>query len=316
MKDLKIVFYGTPEFAVHQLDYLYQQKCIIVAVVTAPDKPSGRGKKIKISAVKKYALTKQLPLLQPTNLKAPSFQEAIEERNPDCQVVVAFRMLPKNIWSLSRLGTINLHASLLPNYRGAAPINWVIKNGERHSGLTTFLIDEQIDTGAMLLQEKIELYPEETAGSLHDRLAALGGPLLYNTIVQLDAGELQPQVQQLQGNEKMAPKLDKANMRIDWKEPLPSIAQHIRAMSPYPGAWTVFIDPKGSEEILKIFSAKIKIEKHHLPPHQLFIRDREMLITTPEGYLICEEVQLPNKRKMTASAILNGYTFDKNTRIY
>ena len=316
MIELKLIFYGTPEFAVHQLDYLYLQKCTILAVVTAPDKPSGRGKKLQMSAVKKYALKKNIPVLQPQNLKAPAFIEQIKNLQPDCQIVVAFRMLPKSVWSLSRLGTINLHASLLPNYRGAAPINWVIKNGERYSGLTTFLIDEKIDTGALLLQEKIELQSEETAGSLHDRLAALGGPLLYKTLAQLDAGQLQPQVQQLQGNEKIAPKLDKENMRIDWKEPLSLIAQHIKAMSPYPGAWTVFTDSNENEQILKIFRVSIKIEKHNLPPQQLVIRDREMLISTPEGFLICEEVQLPNKRKMAANALLNGYTFERNTRIY
>jgi len=316
MKELKLLFYGTPEFAVHQLDYLNQQNCTILAVVTAPDKPSGRGKKIQMSAVKKYALSKKLPLLQPSNLKAPAFLEKIEQLKPDCQVVVAFRMLPKSVWSVSRLGTINLHASLLPNYRGAAPINWVIKNGERFSGLTTFLIDDQIDTGAILLQEKIELHPEETAGTLHNRLAALGGPLLYNTLVQLNTGKIQPQRQRLKGNEKAAPKLNKKNVRIDWKEPLSSIVQHIKAMSPYPGAWTIFIDPNGSEQTLKIFSARIKIEKHHLPLHHLYIKNREILITTSEGYLICEQVQLPNKRKMSATSLLNGFNFEENTRVY
>ncbi len=316
MKGLKIIFYGTPEFAVHQLDYLYQQKFTIAAVVTATDKPSGRGKKLQMSAVKKYALEKQLPLLQPDNLKAPAFEAEIKKQAPDCQVVVAFRMLPKNIWSLSRLGTINLHASLLPNYRGAAPINWVIKHGEQYSGLTTFLIDEQIDTGAVLLQEKIELHEEETAGSLHDRLAALGGPLLHKTITQLNEGALRPIRQKLIGNEKRAPKLNKENLRINWEDPLLFIAQHIRAMSPYPGAWTIFVDANGQEQMLKIFTAKVKLQKHDKTPFQILVVGREMMITTPEGYLICEEVQLPNKKKMTASALLNGYVFTENTRVY
>jgi len=315
MKRLKLIFYGTPEFAVQNLAYLVKDHFEIAAVVTAPDKPAGRGKKIQRSAVKQYALENQIPVLQPTNLKDPSFIEQIKKMAPDGQVVVAFRMLPKSIWSLSRLGTINLHASLLPNYRGAAPINWAIKNGESHSGLTTFLIDDKIDTGAWLLQEKIALDKNETAGSLHDRLAKLGGPLLAKTLRQFDQGLLKPKPQHLSGTEKAAPKLSRESARINWNDSLNAIERHIRAMSPYPGAWTMLVDETGTEQALKIFKAQLKAEKHNFPLHNLIVEEQSILITTAEGVLLCEEIQLPGKRKMSAADLLNGYKFAQNTTV-
>jgi len=315
MNKMKIIFYGTPAFAVQNLDYLHKNNFTVAAVVTAPDKRSGRGKKMHSSAVKKYALANNIPVLQPENLKAESFVTKIKHLAPDCQVVVAFRMLPESVWSLSRLGTINLHASLLPNYRGAAPINWVIKNNEKHTGLTTFLIDDKIDTGAVLLQKRIAINPKETAGSLHDRLAELGGPLLQQTLSDLNEGKIFPQPQQIAGNVKSAPKLNRETIRINWQEKLSEVECHIRAMSPYPGAWTSIIDQKGQEQQLKIFSASTKFEAHGVAPKRLLVKGKEIYISTEQGYLICEEIQLPNKRKMLAAELLNGYNFPKQTMV-
>ncbi len=315
MNKMKIIFYGTPAFAVKNLDYLHKNNFTVAAIVTATDKRSGRGKKIHISAVKKYALANNIPILQPKNLKADSFVTKIKDLAPDCQVVVAFRMLPESVWSLSRRATINLHASLLPNYRGAAPINWVIKNNEKYTGLTTFLIDDKIDTGAVLLQKKIEINPKETAGSLHDRLAQLGGPLLQQTLSDINKGKIFPKPQQIEGIVRSAPKLNRETVRINWQEKLSQLECHIRAMSPYPGAWTTLVDEKGQEQQFKIFTASIKFEAHGMVPKRLLVKGKEIYVSTEEGYLICEEIQLPNKRRMLAAELLNGYNFPKKTMV-
>ena len=313
MNKMKIIFYGTPAFAVQNLEYLHKNNFTISAVVTATDKRSGRGNKINSSAVKKYALANNIYILQPKNLKVDSFVNKIKDLAPDYQVVVAFRMLPECVWSLSRLGTINLHASLLPNYRGAAPINWVIKNNEKFTGLTTFLIDDKIDTGAFLLQTKIAINPKETAGGLHDRLAQLGGPLIQKTLSDFNQGKIFPQPQQIEGIIKSAPKLNREKIRINWQEKLSEIECHVRAMSPYPGAWTYLVDEKGQKQQFKILSANTKFEAHGIAPKRLLVKGKEIFISTEEGYLICEEIQLPNKRKMLAAEALNGYNFPKKT---
>ena len=212
----KIIFFGTPPFAVSCLEKVVKEKFNVVAVVTAPDRPAGRGRKIKSSAVKHFVETKNIPVLQPVNLKAPEFLKKLNELKPDLMVVVAFRMLPREVWSIPSLGTFNLHASLLPNYRGAAPINWSIINQEKYSGVTTFFINEEIDSGAILLQEKVDIETQDTAGSLHDKLAKKGSELICNTIRGILKGSITPQKQEEKGYEKAAPKLNKENIFIDW----------------------------------------------------------------------------------------------------
>jgi len=224
----KIIFYGTPEFARFCLEKLVVEGFPILAVVTAPDRKAGRGKKMNASAVKVYSEEQNLPLLQPENLKDPSFVAALKNLAPEIQVVVAFRMLPKVVWQVPKLGTINLHASLLPNYRGAAPINWVLINGETNTGVSTFIINELIDTGALLLQKEIPINEEDTVGLLHDALLSLGAPLIVETLVGLMNNSLKPIQQQLSGDEKEAPKLTSENTRINWNDSLKVIINKIR----------------------------------------------------------------------------------------
>lgn len=310
----RILFFGTPEFAVICLQKLLESDCTIVGVITSPDRPAGRGKKLRSSAIKDYAVQHELPLLQPLNLKDLDFIKSVEELNADIAVVVAFRMLPKSLWSLPSKGTFNLHASLLPQYRGAAPINWAIANGEKESGVTTFLIDEKIDTGALLLQKKILLDTHETAGSLHDKLASLGSELIVETIDSLFSDTLSPQVQDEKAPLKEAPKLTKENTQISWDKSLEEIHCFVRAMNPYPGAW-VLLHEKNSTLTMKVFEAEIRKEKHNTPVGYVRVENREIQIAHPEGWLICLHIQLPNKRKMKASELLNGYAFDENCRI-
>ena len=226
-----IVFFGTPNFASHCLKTLLNDGFPVNGVVTAPDRKAGRGKKISASAVKILAEEHELTLLQPTNLKDPEFVDQLKKLQAEVFVVVAFRMLPRIVWALPKLGTMNLHASLLPNYRGAAPINWVLINGETRTGLTTFLINEEIDTGAILLQGEINIHPEDDMGSLHDKLLNIGGPLIKDTLIKLKAGSLNPLQQQLTGAERKAPKLSSENTKLNWEAPLEKIKNAVRGLS-------------------------------------------------------------------------------------
>ena len=310
-KPCRIVFFGTPEFAVHCLDALVQNHYEVVGVVTAPDRKAGRGKKITPSAVKNFAEKKGLKVLQPENLKDTGFIDQLKALKADLMIVVAFRMLPKQVWELPPLGTFNLHASLLPQYRGAAPINWAIINGEKISGVTTFLIDEKIDTGALLLQEKIPLSPEETAGSLHDKMAQIGSQVMLQTIDGLVNQTLKAQVQSTDMVLKPAPKLTKENTKICWDAALEAIASQIKGLDPYPGAWTNF--QNGSElAVVKIFEVAIVKEKNTNPPGKIIIVEKQIRVAHPEGWLVCKTLQLPNKRRLAASALLNGYQFGPN----
>jgi len=313
---LKIVFYGTPHFAVTCLASLIQKKAGVCAVVTAPDKPVGRGKKVKYGPVKEYCLANQIELLQPENLKDSAFVNAIAELKPDLQIVVAFRMLPKQIWTLPRLGTFNLHASLLPNYRGAAPINWAVINGENRTGLTTFLIDEEIDTGHILLQDEIAMKEEETAESLYEKMLLKAPPLIHRTIHGLANQSIKPFIQKPRGDEKSAPKLDHENTRIDWKMPLKQIASLIRGLNPLPGAWTFFNDGVGQDLKMKIFEGCPIYASHSFASGLLIVENKKLLIATAEGYLDCTIVQLPNKRRMAAKDLLNGYSFNPKTAVF
>ena len=310
----KIIFFGTTPFAVSCLEKVVEEKFNIVAVVTPPDRPAGRGRKIKSSAVKHFVEAKNIPVLQPANLKAPEFLKQLIELEPDLMVVVAFRMLPKEVWSIPSLGTFNLHASLLPDYRGAAPINWSIINQEKHSGVTTFFINEEIDSGAILLQEKVDIETQDTAGSLHDKLAKKGSKLICNTIRGIIKGSISPKKQEVKGSEKGAPKLNKENIFIDWDQPLDVIQAKIRGLSPYPGAKFNWIEDD-KKSIIKIFKAEIVKENHPFDPKKVIIKNHKILITHPKGFLNCIILQFPNKKQMNAIDLLNGNSFSDKVQV-
>jgi methionyl-tRNA formyltransferase len=311
-ESLRIVFMGTPDFAVATLRALVENKHNIVGVITAPDKPAGRGRKIRTSAVKQYALEQGLPLLQPTNLKDQTFLSKLESLQPDLQIVVAFRMLPKAVWQMPALGTFNLHASLLPEYRGAAPINWAIINGETRTGVTTFFINEDIDTGAIIRQKEVEISKSDTAGDLHDKLMTLGSLLVIETVELILEGSVAP-MEQSGAEFKPAPKLNKENCRIDWTEPLESVYNQIRGLSPYPAAWTLLSTDKGQTEC-KILEASIRQEEHDLKPGSILATKKEIRVAVEKGYIQIERLQLSGKRKMDAVSFLNGFTFSEEDR--
>ena len=304
---------GTPDFAVTTLKAIRESNHQIVGVVTNIDKPAGRGKRLRESAVKQYAVEHQLPLLQPEKLKDPEFLTSLKAWKADVFIVVAFRMLPKEVWQIPAKGTINLHASLLPNYRGAAPINWAIIQGESVSGVSTFFIDEKIDTGKLLLQKTVDLEESETAGSLHDKLADLGGQLLEETLNALEEG-IEASAQQPQGSEQAAPKLNRDNTRIDWAKSLKEIDAFIRGLSPYPAAWTI-LEEDGDEKVMKLFAIATEFIAHNDNPLSILVEDKTLKIAHPQGYVRCLSIQLPNKRRLSAKDLLNGFQFKPNARV-
>lgn len=316
MNDVRIVFMGTPDFAVGVLKALIENTYNIVGVITAPDRPSGRGRKLNQSAVKKYALEQNLPILQPTNLKDESFLKELKQLNANLQIVVAFRMLPKVVWQMPELGTFNLHASLLPNYRGAAPINWAIINGETKTGVSTFFIDEKIDTGAIILKEKISIDENETAGTLHDKLMELGSQLVVKTVRSIEKGDVETTQQcALDENQiKDAPKIFKETCQIDWNKSLDAIYNKIRGLNPYPGAWTEFNNNDETLE-MKIYNVNKKEEDHNYNIGKLIIGKSELKVAVNNGYIVIEELQLPGKRKMKTVDLLNGYKFDEKAQV-
>lgn len=308
MRNLRIIFMGTPDFAVATLQALVQANYPVVGVITAPDKPAGRGRKIKESAVKQYAKSLNLNILQPTNLKADSFISELKKLEANLQIVVAFRMLPKIVWQMPKYGTFNLHASLLPNYRGAAPINWAIINGETKTGVTTFFIDEKIDTGAIILQEETNITANETAGQLHDKLMHLGSKVVMDTVEKIKLNQVKTKVQPEQKTKKTAYKLNKENCKINWQDSLTVIHNKIRGLSPYPGAWCTL---KNNEETLniKIYKTSIEFQNHQMQTGTVFSTKNEIKIAAKNGYIHILELQLPGKRIMDARTLLNGYTF-------
>ena len=310
----KIIFFGTPPFAVKCLEKIVEEEFNIVAVVTAPDRPAGRGRQIKTSAVKQFAEAQNIHILQPTNLKDLQFIEQLKALEPDLMIVVAFRMLPKRVWSIPSLGTFNLHASLLPDYRGAAPINWAIINQEKYSGVTSFFINEEIDTGAILLQEKVEIEEQETAGSLHDKLAKKGSALICKTIKGILEGTINPQKQEIKGTEKAAPKLNKENVFIDWDQPLEAIQAKIKGLSPYPGARFNWIE-ENKTAVIKIFEAEIVKENYPFEPKQVIIEDKTIRVAHPTGFINCKVLQFPNKKKMSVIDLLNGSSFSNKVEV-
>jgi len=314
MEKLRIVFMGTPEFAVGILDAILKNKFEVVGVITAADKPAGRGQKIKHSAVKEYALVHALKILQPTNLKDEAFLDELKSLNANCQVVVAFRMLPEVVWKMPKFGTFNLHASLLPNYRGAAPINWAIINGEEKTGVTTFFIDDKIDTGAMILSAETPIQPTENAGELHNRLMELGCNTVVDTLTIIEKGDVQTTLQSETSRIKDAPKLNKENCKIDWNKPTLEIYNKIRGLSPYPSAWTIIQDTN-QEWIVKIYEAKLINENHSLEPGSIQTTKKELFIYGIDGILKITQLQFPGKKKMTATEIVNGMQFSESAKV-
>ena len=301
---------GTPDFAVATLDALVKASFKIVGVITAPDKPAGRGRKIQQSAVKKYALENKLPILQPTNLKNDNFIEELKSLNANLQIVVAFRMLPKIVWQMPKFGTFNLHASLLPNYRGAAPINWAIINGETKTGVTTFFIDEKIDTGNIILQEEVSIGENEIVGELHNKLKKIGSNLVVKTVQLIEKGIVATRKQPLV-EEKMAPKIFSETCKIDWNASLNTIYNLIRGLNPYPTAWTTLVN--NSEEIkVKLYDVKKEIEKHSFNPGAVISSKNELKVATKNGFIIIESLQLAGKRKMDSKSLLNGFVFHES----
>jgi len=314
MRNLRIVFMGTPEFAVNSLQEIIKANYNVVGVVTAPDKPAGRGRKLQQSAMKEYALSQGLPILQPTNLKSPEFIAELKQLNANLQVVVAFRMLPKLVWKLPEYGTFNLHASLLPQYRGAAPINWAIINGETITGVSTFFIDEKIDTGAMILQKEVSISPDENVGGLHDKLMITGAKLILDTLELIKNETVNSQKQNDHPLLKDAPKLTKENTRINWEASVNQIYNHIRGLDPYPAAWSFFQNGK-EQNVIKIFEVGISYDSHEFKVGKLILDDRELKVAVREGFLILKEIQLPGKRKMKTKELLNGYHFDSEAKV-
>ena len=310
-----IIFFGTPEFARFCLEFMIDEGFHIKAVVTTPDRRAGRGKNFRESSVKTFAKLKGILIFQPTNLKEPEFILELTKLYAQAFVVVAFRMLPEVVWSIPTLGTINLHASLLPNYRGAAPINWVLINGDTISGITTFLINEAIDSGSILMQKEVLIEETDDASSLHDKLLKLGAPLIANTLIGLKNETLVFKKQQLLGTEKIAPKLNLENTRIDWNCSLYEIENLVRGLSPYPGAWSFFLNKSGEPERIKIFKLETIYKTHSFPSKQILAEGKKLYITHKEGFINCIEIQLQNKKRMTSKSLLNGYQFSPNTSL-
>ena len=302
---------GTPDFAVGILDTIYKNNYEIVGVITAPDKPAGRGQKVSMSAVKEYALEKNLRLLQPTNLKSEEFLSELRSLEANLQVVVAFRMLPEVVWKMPKLGTFNLHASLLPEYRGAAPINWAIINGETKTGVTSFFIDDKIDTGAMILSKETEIGANETAGELHDRLMHLGSETVLETLQLIEAGKATTTLQENNPDVKTAYKLNKENCKIDWSQSGKTIFNLIRGLSPYPAAWTYIKDGE-QEWNVKIYLASFEEKAHSETIGKITTTKKEIFITTKDGVLKIESLQFPGKKRMLAHELLNGVKLSEN----
>ncbi|MBU3012248.1 methionyl-tRNA formyltransferase [Polaribacter vadi] len=313
MKDLRIVFMGTPDFAVTILKHLVDNNYNVVGVITATDKPAGRGRKLNESAVKKYALSKDLKILQPKNLKNEDFNKELKSLSADLQIVVAFRMLPKAVWQMPKMGTFNLHASLLPEYRGAAPIHWAIINGETKTGVTTFFIDDKIDTGEIILQEEINVDDTETVGSLHDKLMFLGADLVAKTVDLIEKGNISTQ-KQPELEEKSAPKLNPENTKIDWSDSLDSIYNKIRGLNPFPTAWTLINN--GDDEIsAKIYAIDKVVEMHNYEFGKLVISKKEIKVAVKNGFINIKEIKLAGKKKMDATSLLNGFSFAENAKM-
>lgn len=309
---LRIVFMGTPKFAVASLEALLDAGFDVAGVITSPDKPAGRGKKLTESEVKSFAVSKGLPVLQPTNLKSPGFIDELKSLNANLGIVVAFRMLPEIVWAMPEYGTFNLHASLLPDYRGAAPINYAIINGEKETGVTTFLLKQEIDTGAIIFQEKTPIHPDETAGELHDRLMTIGANLVIKTATAIQNNDY-PQISQVSliTKEKIikpAPKIFKEDCQINWYNHADVINNLIRGLSPYPAAISNLVSDSGERIQIKIFKATIEICSISQQPGEIDFFGKERLeVWVKNGKIIIDELQMEGKKRMKAKEFLNGF---------
>jgi methionyl-tRNA formyltransferase len=305
---------GTPEFAVSTLDAILSSGFNVVGVITAPDKPAGRGRQLSQSAVKTYALSKGLTVLQPTNLKNENFIAQLEALNANLQVVVAFRMLPKVVWQMPEYGTFNLHASLLPNYRGAAPINWAIINGETKTGVSTFFIDEKIDTGEMIMQKEVEISKSETAGELHDKLMHIGSALVVDTLNLIQNDNVETTPQKNYPEIKTAYKLDKDNCFIDWNRSVKNIYNQVRGLNPYPSAWCLL--KNGDDELnVKIYNVDAIECDHEYSIGTIITNKQEVKVAAKNGMILLNEIKLPGKRKMDVKSLLNGFEFHSDAKM-
>lgn len=312
-EDLRIVYMGTPDFAVCALRNLVEGGYNVVGVITMPDKPAGRGHKLQYSPVKEYALSQNLPLLQPEKLKDETFIEELRALKADLQIVVAFRMLPEVVWNMPRLGTFNLHASLLPQYRGAAPINWAVINGETETGITTFFLQHAIDTGNVIQQVAIPIADSDNVGVVHDKLMELGGKLVVETVDAIIAGTVKaiPQDEMAEGIElKPAPKIFKETCRIDWNQSAKRVYDFIRGLSPYPAAWSELPGANGIPVVVKIFESEKIEESHQLQPGSIKTDGKKQLwVAVNDGFIAIRSLQLPGKKRMSTEDLLRGYQF-------
>lgn len=304
---MKIVFMGTPDFAVSTLDAICHTQHQVVGVVTVPDRQTGRGLKVTYSPVKQYALDHNLPLLQPERLRDEQFQADLRAWGADLFVVVAFRMLPQSVWAMPPMGTFNLHASLLPQYRGAAPINWAIINGETQTGVTTFMLNERIDEGSILLQRSTPITPDDDAESLHDRLADIGSRLVVETLQGLADGTLRPQPQSVAGELRPAPKIFKPDCAIRWQNPGASIVNFVRGLSPYPAATMQLIDDKGREQTVKVYQTAFQPAADAQVGQLVSDRKTELKIGVSDGFVRILSLQLSGKKRISVEEFLRGY---------
>lgn len=314
MRDLKILFMGTPEFSVPMLEAIYKSNHDLVGVVTAVDKPAGRGRKISKSAVKKYAEGKAIPVFQPENLKSDKFLEEIKSLNPNLIVVVAFRMLPKQVWDYPEYGTFNLHASLLPQYRGAAPINWAIINGEKQTGLTTFFIDDNIDTGAIIDQAKLTIEASDNVEVVYTKMLPKGSELVMSTINKIAEGSIKTRVQQNDNELKMAPKLNKQNTRINWSDTAENIYNLVRGLAPFPLAWTILSNNE-AKILCKISEVAYEHKTHNSKNGQITVENKSIFVAVKDGYIEIKKVKLSGKRLLKVKDLLNGYVIDKGSEM-
>lgn len=304
MNDLRIIYMGTPEFAVPSLQILVENKLNVVAVITAPDKPQGRGQKLTASPIKEYAVSQNIPVLQPTNLKSPQFLEELKSYNANLQIVVAFRMLPEAVWTMPRLGTFNLHGSLLPQYRGAAPINWAIINGEKETGVTTFFLKHEIDTGSIIFQEKEPIHEDDTIGTVYERLMHKGAQLVLKTVRAIEEDNY-PSIPQTEVKDiKHAPKIFKETCEINWNQTSEQVRNFVRGLNPYPAAWTTL-----NGKVFKVLSCrKASHDNRHLISAGQIASDNKNYISvkTSDGWIAIEELQPEGKKKMSVIDYLRG----------
>ena len=310
-EDLRIVYMGTPDFAVEALRQLVEGGYNVVGVITMPDKPAGRGHKIQYSPVKQYALEQNLPLLQPEKLKDEAFVQALREWKADLQIVVAFRMLPEVVWSMPRLGTFNLHASLLPQYRGAAPINWAVINGDTETGITTFFLKHEIDTGEVIQQVRVPIADTDNVEIVHDKLMMLGGKLVVETVDAILNGVVKPVPQEemaIVGELRSAPKIFKETCRIDWNQPVKKVYDFIRGLSPYPAAWSELVSPEGEVVVVKIFESEKVSEAHQLSAGTIVTDGKKYIkVAVPDGFVSVLSLQLPGKKRLKTDELLRGF---------